>query len=148
MEHEVTTIERLPVFVYGTLRPEQGNTWAWEDTGRPNDDGLWRVPGYGLWTGGGFPYALPTPEAWATGCLIEAVSDQCFTEMIEAMDHLEGYPHHYDRLKVTAIHADGTTADCWMYVPNPDRQAWIRAVKERVPGDDWLCYTFGGSRRR
>jgi gamma-glutamylcyclotransferase (GGCT)/AIG2-like uncharacterized protein YtfP len=36
-------------------------------------------------------------------------------ETFKGIDHLEGYPHHYNRDKVLILSDDGYLMECWVY---------------------------------
>ncbi len=118
-----------PFFVYGTLRPGRGNVWCWEDIATPVRDGQCWVNDYRL-IGTGFPYAVPSEGSVSTGCLI--FPDECnqrYELVRRNMDHLEGFPAHYDRIEVP-VHTNHSNEAviAWMYVP-----ARFSALRENMP---------------
>jgi gamma-glutamylcyclotransferase (GGCT)/AIG2-like uncharacterized protein YtfP len=137
------------VFVYGTLLSGQGNAGLWQKVGGRFGSGephpvnrsvsAAMLPGAALYGKGyGFPYlALNEPEAprvVVQGELV-AVDDATLAQM----DRLEGVPHHYRRVQVTAIvsgEGDGT-AETWVYtVANPEMLT--RRGMERIESGSWL----------
>jgi gamma-glutamylcyclotransferase (GGCT)/AIG2-like uncharacterized protein YtfP len=125
-----------PIFVYGTLRPGWGNARLWQGRAEPVLDGAVTVTGYRLTSNGGFPYAIPHPGAVTVGCLI-VPDDAEYDRVLEQMDWLEGYPHHYDRVIVHAALPEGRGfVEAWLYTPSdPARPARLPAV----PGNDWTA---------
>lgn len=103
----------LPFFVYGTLRPGCGNTWAWSELGDARHDGNAVKIGHRLTTNGGFPYAVPAASAQTVGTLIYP-RDDAHAIVLDNMDRLESEGRMYRRIE-TAVLADGIPTMCWMY---------------------------------
>lgn len=100
-------MNRLPIFVYGTLRPGHGNARLWRGVAGAEFDGSCYVVGYALVSNGGFPYMVPAAAAQTTGALITPAVDQ-YDHVLARMDALEGYrpgsPHnHYERITVSVV---------------------------------------------
>lgn len=110
--------ERLPICVYGTLRPGHGNAAIWEGRATARHDGETILLGYALVTCG-FPYALKADAAQSVACLIVPDPDE-YDAVLARMDQLEGFrpgkPSHYDRVKVVVLTPDGPTR-AWLYTP-------------------------------
>lgn len=110
----------VPVFVYGTLRPERGNSALWRECGGSAVcDGDAVVHGWRL-KASGIPYAVRTYDDIDTvvGCLIYPPSDdlELQTRMRWILDSLEGHPNHYVRRKVEVwIPKWRTKTDAWIY---------------------------------
>lgn len=110
-------MERLPFFVYGTLRPG-GRHYAWALRGRTVREESARMAGLVLYEGPGYPYAIevgpdreagdpqPAPEAgahgqahgqapgqaraWVHGDLVYP-TDAAYPAVVRALDELEEY---------------------------------------------------------
>jgi len=105
-----------PVAVYGTLRPGQGRSAAWEDLAVASGDGNIVIPDHRLVTHGSFPYALPAPGEDSIGCLVYADPGRQ-AEMLARFDAIEGVPSHYQRCLVLVRNQDGDMLSAWLYVP-------------------------------
>lgn len=127
---------RIPIFVYGTMRPEQGNTWPWDGRGEALHDGAATVRGYALVAHeyGYFPYAVREPGAVTVGALVVPYRED-YDAVLADMDHLEGYPRHYDRVLCLVTTPDGEEA-AWIYTPVALRHDHLHPV----PGNDWATY--------
>lgn len=122
------------VFVYGTLRPGFGNH-DWTVGHLPHRAVPAFVSGFRLvGQGRPFPYAVPDPAAVTIGEVL-AFEEPEWPEALSAMDRLEGYPVHYDRVLVEATTRDRPqrTLAAWLYTPVGDRYAALPPV----PGGDW-----------
>ncbi|GHG52863.1 gamma-glutamylcyclotransferase family protein [Streptomyces griseocarneus] len=131
---------RLPVFVYGTLRP-----------GRRNHDRFLRgrtvaeVPatlrGAVLYEGPGYPYAVAAPAGEVRGELI-TVAPEAYDEVLAALDELEGHrpgdPRNlYERVVCEVAVEGGGTVRGWVYVAAERWARRLRAEGRTVPGGDW-----------
>ena len=135
----------LPFFVYGTLRPGQGNDRRWITRAVAEHDGEARVLGFRL-VGARqfFPYAIATgdPTDVAYGAVIRPVPGE-YANVLRSFDQLEGYPNHYDRVPVQVDTPTGPV-ECYIYTPPMDE--WTRrrtARMEPVPGGDWSAWVEG-----
>lgn len=138
----ITTDNRHPVAVYGTLRPGFGNDRLWHGQADCAADLVAYVDGYKLTTfgpGGGFPYASPEPDSRITVNLVFPFLER-YEHVLREMDYLEGAYEdgsgHYDRIAVTAYTAEGQSITAWLYaVPEtPARAAYP------VDGNDWAAF--------
>ena len=124
------------LFVYGTLRPGQGNYRLLAD--RTDREEPASAPGLALF-GWGFPYAVPFPGASTVGVLVTITPD-LYRDVLIDLDHLEGYRpdrpdrSHYIRRPRTVLTAGGTRT-AWIYLAGPGIDP---AGMRRIPGDDWL----------
>jgi len=119
-EAHANTDDRLPVFVYGTLRPDFVNAHIWEGRGYAKYDGKSRIDNHKLVSNGGFPYCIPHEGSTTYGCLIVPSVDQ-YDYVLASMDSLEGVPVHYTRETVAVTCPDGIIM-AWVYIPaNPSR---------------------------
>lgn len=131
--------EPLPVFVYGTLRPQFGNAIVWERYGATClHDGHAHADGYGLgYSHGAFPYMHEAEGRSAVGALVmplyETAADR---RMLADLDALEGVPHHYQRIDLIVQTPDGPVR-AWAYTVAP------RADLRPVPGDNWTAWKLG-----
>ncbi|MGK5530018.1 gamma-glutamylcyclotransferase family protein [Streptomyces sp. URMC 129] len=137
--------ERLPFFVYGTLRPGQVNH-AWALRGRTAAEEPARLPGAVLYDGPGYPYAVPAPGdgagAVVSGELIHPLPDH-YAEVLAVLDRLEEYApgapdNVYERVAVDVLRAAGGTARAWVYLAAAPLAARLRASGTPIPGGDWL----------
>jgi gamma-glutamylcyclotransferase (GGCT)/AIG2-like uncharacterized protein YtfP len=123
------------VFVYGTLRPNQGNDRLWEGLAYAKYDGKCKVLGHRLVSNGAFPYMIPAATEEAFGCLVVPLPDQ-YDYVLGQMDRLEGVPHHYTRETVAVMTPEGIEL-AWTYIPrNPETYAALGDV----PGNDWVLH--------
>ncbi|UNO42114.1 gamma-glutamylcyclotransferase [Streptomyces sp. MST-110588] len=137
-----TESQRLPFFVYGTLRPG-GIHYAWALRGRTASEEPAQVGGALLFDGPGYPYAVAGPAgAVVHGDLVlPRAADH--DEVRAVLDRLEGYvpgarQNVYERVAVTAVRADGGTVRAWMYLAGEPLATRLRAGGTLIPGGDWL----------
>lgn len=109
----------LPYFVYGTLRPDWGNSRVWRHRdGVSSFDGEAFVSGYQM-VDHGIPYAVATTDLTdkVIGCLIAPPADWDLRYSLRrALDGLEGHPHHYERVKCR-VRVPGRWITAWIYSP-------------------------------
>jgi gamma-glutamylcyclotransferase (GGCT)/AIG2-like uncharacterized protein YtfP len=138
----MTTELTLPFFVYGTLRPDMGNQRVWVGRAWAEYDGEAHALGFRLvGAGRAFPYAIRTdnPTDVTYGAIIRTVPGH-YHATLEAMDHLEGYPTHYDREPINVNTPHGVVR-AWVYTPPTDPFTQHRLGTEtEVPGGDWRRY--------
>lgn len=113
-------MNRHPIFVYGTLRPGEGNARVWVDRAEARHDGTCFVLGRALVDSGGFPYLVPALTAQTVGALI-VPADEHYDAVLDRMDDLEGYHpdsrhNHYERITIAVVTPDGPVR-AWTYVP-------------------------------
>jgi gamma-glutamylcyclotransferase (GGCT)/AIG2-like uncharacterized protein YtfP len=136
-----------PVFVYGTLRPGQGN-YRYLLAEHATEDRPARVRGYALY-GAGFPYAVRERGSVIQGAVVW-IDPAAYIETLEGLDRLEGFrpdrpgQSHYVRVNVSATCATplpgGGTYETfhrvWMYEAGPrfrtDRHS-------RIDSGDWVA---------
>lgn len=130
-------MDQHPVFVYGTLRPGQGNYRLL--AGRTRREVSAVAPGLALF-GLGLPYAVPLPGALAAGVLV-TIASHLYRDVLADLDHLEGYRaerpgrSHYVRRVLAVRTRDGITHTAWVYLAGPGVDP---AGMSRISGDDWL----------
>lgn len=136
-----TEPERLPFFVYGTLRPGRANHARFL-RGRTADEETALVRGVSLYEGPGYPYAVTGPaEGVVHGGLVRPRED--VHDVVRAdLDRLEGYVpgapgNLYERVVWQAECADGRTVRAWVYVAAEPLAGRLRASGTPVPGGDW-----------
>lgn len=107
----------LPVFVFGTLRPGNGNARLWQHTGHAKHDDEAVIANHRLVSNGYFPYCIPSEGDTTTGTLIYP-NDPTHTwrRMINDMDILEGVPVHYTR-QMIGVHTPDGEVTAWYYIP-------------------------------
>lgn len=116
-----------PYFVYGTLRPGEGNDKLWLMAGATcHHDGEAYALGYQMYASG-IPYAVPTGDGhdkvW--GAIIKpspTVSEQLELRMV--LDALEGHPEHYTRV------------EAYVSTPEGPMNAWIYSMSNYAPHGD------------
>lgn len=140
-----TDSPRLPIFVYGTLRPGHGNARMWEGHGDGLHDGAATVLGYRLTSNGGFPYLVADDGSVTAGCLVEPEPAE-YEHVLARMDALEGYAqhsrhNHYERVHVV-VHTPEGPVLAWVYIPAAgemaDHARSLRNGPRRTDGTyDW-----------
>jgi gamma-glutamylcyclotransferase (GGCT)/AIG2-like uncharacterized protein YtfP len=138
------TQERLPVFVYGTLRPGQRLHRLVADAAATTRPAV--LPGHQLYgTGMAFPYVTPATAGGrqVVGDLLDLDPDQ-YPEVLERLDGVEGYrpdrPEnhcHYLRQKVTVLVA-GQPHQAWVYLAGPHATQHLTDA-QLSPTGDWLA---------
>ena len=132
-----------PFFVYGTLRPGQGNYRLL--AGRTVGEFPAVLDGHALY-GPGLPYVTAGEEDSAVVGDLIFVAPERYVEVLARLDGLEGYRpgsrhSHYEREARTVryVGADGaeTTTVAWVYLAGPAARDRLRPA-ERIPGGDWL----------
>src|SRR5664279_955245 len=136
-----------PVFVYGTLRPGQGNYRRLLE-GRTANERPAIAKGLSL-VGSGIPYAVKQPGARVVGTLI-TITPALYGEVLADLDALEGYhahrpaTPHYIRTTRTVIATNPlpgggtweTYHTAWIYLAGTGVNP---TTMTRVPHDDWLA---------
>ncbi|WP_425356915.1 gamma-glutamylcyclotransferase family protein [Streptomyces inhibens] len=146
-----TEPERLPFFVYGTLRPGEANH-ARSLRGRTTSEEPARIGGALLYDGPGYPYATAGPaEAVVHGALVRP-RDTDYDRVRTALDRLEGYTpgdpsNLYERVVTEAVCPDGRTVRAWVYLAADPLAARLRATGTSLPSGDWLSDPAARSRR-
>ncbi|KPC58832.1 gamma-glutamylcyclotransferase family protein [Streptomyces chattanoogensis] len=140
-----TEPERLPFFVYGTLRPGEANH-TWTLRGRTTAEEPARIAGALLYDGPGYPYAVAGPaDAVVHGTLVHP-RDTDYDEVRAVLDRLEGYapgdPENvYERVVTEAVRPDGGTVRAWVYLAAAPLAARLRATGPLIEGGCWLSAT-------
>lgn len=116
------TVERLPVFVYGTLRPGEKNYPSYL-AGRTVGETTATAAGELYFVaGGGYPYVEPGPGRVA-GELVH-LDPRCYEQTLREIDALEEYDPDdeahsvYLRRRTTVTLADGSRVAAWIYYWN------------------------------
>lgn len=110
------------VLVYGSLRQGFGNNIV---LGSSKKVGECTVNGYKMFSYGPFPFIQH-----GDGCIVGEVYE-VNAGVMEALDHLEGYPSFYDREQVTTDYGDA-----WVYFIDSEDDG-----HEQVQSGDWKQYT-------
>lgn len=141
-----TEPERLPFFVYGTLRPGEANHTR-TLRGRTAAEEPAHIRGALLYDGPGYPYATSGPaDAVVHGDLVRP-RDHDYDEVRAVLDRLEGHVpgargNLYERVRTDAVLADGRTVRAWVYLAAAPLAARLRSTATPLAGGDWR----GGTR--
>ncbi|MGW0880611.1 gamma-glutamylcyclotransferase family protein [Streptomyces sp. NPDC002671] len=132
--------QRLPFFVYGTLRPGEPNHDAFL-RGRTESERPGRLPDAVLYGGPGYPYAVPEPGGAVAGDLITPLPAE-YERLLAELDRLEEYapgdPRSlYERHARDVLTADGTPVRAWVYLAAPAVAARLRVRGARIESGDW-----------
>ncbi|MFI1258993.1 gamma-glutamylcyclotransferase family protein [Streptomyces netropsis] len=136
--------EQLPVFVYGTLRAQQGN-YRRILAGRTACERPASLEDYTL-LGSVVPFAVPREGRRVVGELMD-VRPEAWRMVLRRLDHLEGYTGaEFDSLYVRRQHvvqcSDGEPVRAYFYEAGPaHRESWLMGSPE-VPGGDWVASGF------
>lgn len=132
----------LPFFVYGTLRPGEGNHDVFL-RGRTLAEEPARLAGAALYDGPGYPYVVEEPDGVVSGELVTPLPEE-YEQLLVALDRLEEYAPGdarslYERVAKPVVRgADGRTVRAWVYVAAPPVAARLRAGGTRIESGDWL----------
>jgi len=134
--------EKLPFFVYGTLRPGQSNFHLLE--GRTQRIRSAYVDGFALYTLGSYPSMLKSnaPRARVYGEVVTPQSYRYDTVM-QSLDRLEEYdPTDPDASwyyrTVHDVHLNGSkTVRVWMYL---GREEHLKIWNKRIQSGDWALF--------
>lgn len=137
--------QRLPIFVYGTLRTDQGN-WRWALAGNTVSEVHGTVAGMVMHDNGAFPFAYPTsdPADVIHGDLMHVKPD-LYDKVLGSLDSLEGYKgpgrfNLYERGIVPVTLDDGTIEQAYAYYASHDYYANHVRRLPRVTSGDWLIH--------
>ncbi|MER7396491.1 gamma-glutamylcyclotransferase family protein [Streptomyces sp. NPDC000151] len=135
--------ERLPFFVYGTLRPGEANH-AWALRGRTAVERPALIHGALLYDGPGYPYAIHGPADAVVHGHVVTPAEGAYDEVLAVLDRLEGYTpgppdNDYDRVACAAVLPDGATVRAWVYLAADPLAGRLRATATPIPGGDWLA---------
>jgi gamma-glutamylcyclotransferase (GGCT)/AIG2-like uncharacterized protein YtfP len=133
------TEEKLPFFVYGTLRSGQSNFYLLD--GRTQRIRSAYVDGYALYCLGTYPSMLPydTPRARVYGEVVTPMAHR-YEAVMQALDRLEDYdPANPDAswyYRITHdVHLNASrTVRAWLYL---GREEHLKMWHKRIPGGDW-----------
>lgn len=142
-----------PVFVYGTLRPGQGN-YNWSLKGNTTREVTATLDNSTMYSNGGFPYVLENGDdsEKVTGTLVFIEEDE-YLDVMRSLDMLEGTRHnddnsedgvaedtrnHYNRVKRVVATENGEQYVCWTYIPPRNSWNYIISQNKRVEGGDWV----------
>jgi gamma-glutamylcyclotransferase (GGCT)/AIG2-like uncharacterized protein YtfP len=129
----------LPLFVYGTLLPNQSNFHVWRGA-VVNWEAALFANGR-LYDLGAFPMLLEEGRKAAQGMVMTVDPDR-YEETLAALDRLEGYDpaaperSFYLRERRTVYLAHGEPVMVWVYL---GRKQWVNG-RQPIPHDSWLDY--------
>ncbi|GAA1903972.1 gamma-glutamylcyclotransferase [Streptomyces durmitorensis] len=133
--------DRLPFFVYGTLRPGEPNHDAFL-RGSVTTEEPARLAGAVLYEGPGYPYLVEEPEGGPVRGELITARPSAYERLLADLDVLEEYapgdPRNlYERVVREVALLDGATARAWVYVAAPGVAARLRASGTAIGGGDW-----------
>lgn len=139
--------ERLPVFVYGTLRPG-GLYHPSYLLGRTTAEEPATLSGVVLHEGPGYPYALEEDAADVEPGVVRGelmtLAEDGYERVLAALDQLEEYrPGDPASLYLRAVREvtrtrDGARVPAWVYLAAPRLAARLRAEGRVIAGGDWF----------
>ena len=133
--------QKLPFFVYGTLRPGEPNHDRFL-RGRTRSEEPGRLTGAVLYEGPGYPYAVEEDGGVVHGEVVTALPE-AYGELLVALDRLEEYAPGdarslYERVEREVIlDGDGRAVRAWVYVAAPSVAARLRARAKPIGSGDW-----------
>lgn len=139
---------RLPVLVYGTLRPEDGSNYFSFIAEFKHTITRANLHGYAMYAHGGghgFPYILPgNPDDVVVCDLVEFDTDD-YKAAMRGMDGLEGTygpvgdpRNHYDR-RIVVVHTEGGRLRmAYVYVASDRSAEQIIRTMNKVEHGDWI----------
>ncbi|WP_432543018.1 gamma-glutamylcyclotransferase family protein [Kineococcus sp. SYSU DK002] len=132
--------DRLPFFVYGTLRRGGGNH-AWALAGRTVSERAAVLDGAHMHEGPGYPFVVPGGPGGVIGELVEVLPAH-HSQVLADLDRLEGFvpggsSNLYDRVVVEVRTADGTLVPALTYVAAERLRERVRTLPP-VPSGDWF----------
>lgn len=141
----VIAFMQLPFFVYGTLRPGEGN-YAHLLAGRTAAEQPAQLAGAALYDAGPYPFLamaldLVQPADLVHGTLI-SVAPELYAPVLAALDELEGYVENgadnwYERV-VVGVSTQSGPRQAYLYVAGEPTLAIIRAGQlPRIASGDW-----------
>lgn len=140
----------MPVFVYGTLRPGEGN-YSWALNGRTINEQDGFLAGTSMYSNGGFPYVIEHTEGkGVTGTLVD-IDPDVLNSVMSDLDSLEGTNYgdevpgvgkindrnHYNRVARLIEMKDGSMVKAWVYLPPAEDNDGIMARHRYVTSGDW-----------
>jgi gamma-glutamylcyclotransferase (GGCT)/AIG2-like uncharacterized protein YtfP len=136
--------ERLPVFVYGTLR-RGGLYHPGHLLGRTTAEEPATLRGVVLHHGPGYPYALEDAEGGVVRGELMTLREDGYEQVLAALDQLEDYrPGDPAGLYLRAVRevtrtSDGARVTAWVYLAAPRLAARLRAEARIVTSGDWFA---------
>ncbi|WP_432095259.1 gamma-glutamylcyclotransferase family protein [Streptomyces sp. bgisy100] len=132
--------ERLPFFVYGTLRPGQVNHDRFL-LGRTVAEEPGSMRGAVLYEGPGWPYAVEDPRGEIRGELVTPAAAH-YDRLLAALDELEDFApgdpaNIYERVVREVLPTAGGAARAWVYLAAEPVARRLRTSGRQVRGGDW-----------
>jgi gamma-glutamylcyclotransferase (GGCT)/AIG2-like uncharacterized protein YtfP len=149
MHAQADADEYLPIFVYGTLRPGQGNYDRFV-LGKTAREVAAMLPDHAMFVLDGYPCITADANGGAVIGDTLILQPELFPAVLAALDRLEGYtpgdassPYLRVRRRVRTGEGDGgeppRTSLAWVYVAG-EPALLRRPACDPVPGGDWLAY--------
>ncbi|MCA9935161.1 MAG: gamma-glutamylcyclotransferase [Ardenticatenaceae bacterium] len=132
-------MDMLPIFVYGTLLPEQPNAYLWEGTAVSQQPAV--LQNGRLYDMGHYPMLIEEGNEAVQGMAL-AIRPTDYEEVLDALDELEGFdPSNpadcaYVRLHREVTVSNGRTLQAWVYIG----QARFVNGRAPIPNGDWATY--------
>ncbi len=121
----------IRLFVYGTLKRGFGNNRYLKDCNFSK-----RASAYGILLDlGGYPGFLPCTTGSVVGGEVWEIPNK---EALDAIDGLEGHPHHYTRTKILIVGAE----EVWTYVYTryyTAMEAGLKGHWQMIPSGEWTA---------
>ncbi|MGW0606205.1 gamma-glutamylcyclotransferase family protein [Streptomyces sp. NPDC002640] len=135
---------RLPVFVYGTLRP--GGLYHPDFLlGRTTAEEPATLRGVVLHEGPGYPYAVEEAEGGVVRGELMTLAEDRHDQVLAALDRLEDYRPgdpsslYFREAREVTRAADGAVVRAWVYLAAPRLAARLRTEGRIITGGDWFA---------
>lgn len=140
------TETQKPFLVYGTLRPGHGN-YSWALAGRTTSERTVTLSNFKMYAGerAGFPYVIEgNGDDVIVADLVYVHPDE-YDEVLDALDHLEGFQdkedensffNHYVR-KTTTVFVGGYPTEAYIYVAAPHVAERVVLNSNHLVRGDW-----------
>jgi len=142
-------MEQLPLFVYGTLIPDQPNYYLWKDSIADTKNGI--IKNHQLFDMGHYPMITESNGKNVSGMLMY-IKTEDYDKITKIIDNLEGYnpENHgnsaYNREIRDIKLEDGKLEKAWIYIgtekyiqnENLVRGGnWVKHISEKKGNQDW-----------
>jgi gamma-glutamylcyclotransferase (GGCT)/AIG2-like uncharacterized protein YtfP len=126
-----STIRRLPLFTYGTLKPSNRGSLL---NGLIEGSTPANLAGFELRDAGLYPVAVPSRDEVVSGTLVWLDLHE-YEKIMEILDRYEG--QGFKRSAVVAnVSADGCPVECWVYSCHENKKKELLSLP-KVPNGFW-----------